>query len=83
MDLEALEQAIAADRAAGLQPFCVVGTAGTVNTGAIDDLQGIADICEREQSVVPRGWGHWGGGDPGAGGARLCGGPAAERLDGA
>ncbi len=48
MDLSALEQAIAADRAAGLQPFCVVGTSGTVNTGAIDDLQGIADICQRE-----------------------------------
>jgi glutamate/tyrosine decarboxylase-like PLP-dependent enzyme len=48
MDLEALERAIAADQEAGLQPFCVVGTSGTVNTGAIDDLQGIADICERE-----------------------------------
>jgi aromatic-L-amino-acid/L-tryptophan decarboxylase len=48
MDLEALERAINDDRAAGLQPFCVVGTSGTVNTGAIDDLQGIAEICERE-----------------------------------
>jgi len=48
MDLKALEAAISADRAAGFQPICVVGTSGTVNTGAIDDLQGIADICQRE-----------------------------------
>ena len=46
--LDALEAAIRADRAAGLQPFCVVGGAGTVNTGAIDDLSALADLCERE-----------------------------------
>lgn len=44
-----LEEAIAADRAAGKQPFCVVGNAGTVDTGAIDDLATLADICQREQ----------------------------------
>src|SRR5512143_3601627 len=38
IDLEALAQAIQADRAAGLQPIGVIGNAGTVNTGAIDDL---------------------------------------------
>src|SRR5262249_13331733 len=37
-DVQALRSAIADDRGSGLQPFCVVGTAGTVNTGAIDDL---------------------------------------------
>ncbi len=70
MDLEALEQAIAADRGAGLQPFCVVGTSGTVNTGAIDDLQGIAEICRKRRVVVPRGWGDRGGGGPVSGGGK-------------
>lgn len=48
MDLDALRAAIAADRAAGLTPFAVIGTAGAVNMGAIDDLGGIADICADE-----------------------------------
>jgi aromatic-L-amino-acid decarboxylase len=48
MDLGALRQAIAEDRAAGLQPACVIATAGTVNTGAIDDLEAIADLCAAE-----------------------------------
>ena len=48
MDLSMLESTIADDRQKGLNPFCVVGTAGTVNTGAIDDLQGLAEICHRE-----------------------------------
>ncbi|MBL0172654.1 MAG: amino acid decarboxylase [Gemmatimonadaceae bacterium] len=48
MDLVALEQMLAADRAAGLDPFCVIGTAGTVNTGATDDLSAIAALCARE-----------------------------------
>jgi aromatic-L-amino-acid decarboxylase len=43
-----LEDAVHADRAAGLQPFCVIATAGTTNTGAVDPLDAIADYCDRE-----------------------------------
>jgi aromatic-L-amino-acid decarboxylase len=48
MRLDALEGMIAADRRAGVLPFLVVGTAGTVNTGAVDDLGGIARLCAAE-----------------------------------
>ena len=48
MDLSALESAIAADRKAGFTPFCVIGTAGSVNVGAVDDLNGIANVTQRE-----------------------------------
>jgi glutamate/tyrosine decarboxylase-like PLP-dependent enzyme len=49
IDLAALAEAIQQDREAGLMPFLVVGTAGTVNTGAVDDLAGLADLCQREK----------------------------------
>jgi len=45
ISLPALERAIAADRAAGIKPFLVVGSAGTVDIGALDDLTGLADIA--------------------------------------
>ena len=45
MDIDALRQAVAADQAAGLTPFLVVGAAGTVDTGAFDDLTACADIA--------------------------------------
>jgi aromatic-L-amino-acid/L-tryptophan decarboxylase len=44
----ALERAIAEDRAAGLRPICIIATAATVNTGAIDDLEELARIARRE-----------------------------------
>ena len=46
IDTEALEQAIITDTKAGLKPVCVIANAGTVNSGAIDDLQSIAALCK-------------------------------------
>ncbi len=46
--MSSLSEMIAADREASAKPFCVVGNVGTVNTGAIDDLNTLADLCERE-----------------------------------
>lgn len=48
VDLDALRRLIVADRARGLKPACVIGNAGTINTGAVDDLQALAALCERE-----------------------------------
>jgi glutamate/tyrosine decarboxylase-like PLP-dependent enzyme/Tfp pilus assembly protein PilF len=48
MDLAELEKTIQADRRAGFTPFLLVGTAGTVDTGAIDDLSALADLSRRE-----------------------------------
>jgi glutamate/tyrosine decarboxylase-like PLP-dependent enzyme len=46
--MDELEKAVASDRAAGFSPAIVVGNAGTVNTGAIDPLDALADFCRRE-----------------------------------
>ena len=48
MDLDALREAVAADRARGIRPACVIATAGTTNSGAIDPLPAIADFCRAE-----------------------------------
>src|SRR5215218_8784997 len=45
MRLDLLRQKIEDDRREGLRPFCVVGSAGTVNTGAVDPLAELADIA--------------------------------------
>jgi glutamate/tyrosine decarboxylase-like PLP-dependent enzyme len=47
MRVDALEEMIDHDLAAGHRPFCVVATAGTTNSGAVDDLEAIADLCAR------------------------------------
>jgi aromatic-L-amino-acid decarboxylase len=47
MNVEALEAAIADDHARGVRPIAVIATGGSTNTGAIDDLFSIADLCRR------------------------------------
>ena len=49
IDLNRLAEQISADRAAGYQPFLIVGTAGSVDVGAIDDLTGLATLAEAEE----------------------------------
>jgi aromatic-L-amino-acid decarboxylase len=49
IDVAALRAQIAADRNAGLKPFLVVASAGTVEIGAIDDLGGLSALCRKEE----------------------------------
>ncbi len=46
--VEAMEEAIARDRSEGFTPFLVAGSAGTVGTGAVDDLAALARLADRE-----------------------------------
>jgi glutamate/tyrosine decarboxylase-like PLP-dependent enzyme len=47
MSVEALEQALEEDRRNGIRPWMVIASAGTVDTGAIDPLPEIAELCRR------------------------------------
>lgn len=46
--LDLLQAAVREDRSAGKQPFCLVAAAGTVNTGAIDPIEDLADFCAEQ-----------------------------------
>jgi aromatic-L-amino-acid decarboxylase len=45
---EAVAEAVAVDRRAGLRPFCIAAVAGSTNTGSVDDVAGIADLAAAE-----------------------------------
>jgi aromatic-L-amino-acid/L-tryptophan decarboxylase len=47
MRVDRLEAAVRDDAAAGRTPWCVVAAAGATNTGAVDDLAGVAEVCRR------------------------------------
>jgi glutamate/tyrosine decarboxylase-like PLP-dependent enzyme len=68
IDADALQASIGRDRENGNSPFCVVGAAGTTNTGAFDDLGTLADVCEREDLWfhVDGAFGAWAALAPGA-----------------
>ena len=46
---DALRDAVARDRASGLVPLMIVANAGTTNTGSVDPMHEIAELCEREK----------------------------------
>lgn len=68
INTDELKEMIALDRAKGQTPFCIVGAAGTVNTGAFDDLNELADICEQENLWlhIDGAFGAWAAITPGA-----------------
>src|SRR5262249_121658 len=48
LSLDALERALADDRARGVRPLCIVAMGGSTNTGAVDDLASLRRIADRE-----------------------------------
>jgi len=74
IDVAEMERQIVADRSAGALPFLVVGTAGTVSTGAVDPLAELAELCRRHDL-----WFHVDGAY-GALAARVPGAPSALRA---
>lgn len=48
LNVDRLREMINTDRAAGKRPFCVIANAGTTNTGAVDPLPALADLCEKQ-----------------------------------
>jgi len=61
MEVSALERAIDADQRAGLQPFCIIGSAGTVNTGATDPLEALGRVARERKLAfhVDAAFGAW------------------------
>ena len=49
LKIDALEEAIAKDKADGIKPLCIIGLAGTTNLGAVDDLEALHQIAGREK----------------------------------
>lgn len=47
LDVDSLETIICEDKAKGFIPFAVIATSGTTNTGSVDPLHSIADICDK------------------------------------
>lgn len=47
IDIDRLENKIRSDKNSGVHPICVIGVAGTTNTGAVDNLEQLAEVCER------------------------------------
>lgn len=77
LPVESLEQAVQADRAQGRIPFCVVANAGTTNTGSVDPLPRLADLCRSENL-----WLHADGAYGGASILSPRGGRLLEGIDG-
>lgn len=48
LSINKLKNAIAKDKLEGLQPFCLIASSGTTNTGTVDPLEDLAAICRKE-----------------------------------